>query len=119
LRLLRRNPETSVVAILAMAVAIGIAGTMFSVVNAILIQPLPFKQPDRLVAIWQIDPLNASMWRPAAPGNYSDTLGVPPILGRTFSAEEDRPGSRAVVVLSYDLWQRGFGGERNVLGRTA
>ena len=45
LRLLRRNPETSVIAILAMAVAIGIAGTMFSVVNAILIQPLPFKQP--------------------------------------------------------------------------
>jgi len=160
LRLLRRNPETSVVAILAMAVAIGIAGTMFSVVNAILIQPLPFKQPDRLVAIWQIDPLNASMWRPAAPGNYADwrrmsqsfentgvalnisktltsfdepdtplmqqvsagyfdTLGVAPILGRTFSAEEDRPGSRAVVVLSYDLWQRGFGGERNVVGRTA
>src|SRR6266498_4111913 len=72
LRLLRRNREVTLVAILAMAVAIGVASTVFSVVNAILIQPLPFGQPERLVAIWQVDPANAAQWRPAAPGNYAD-----------------------------------------------
>ena len=53
MRLLRSNPEVTFVAVLAMAIAIGIAGTMFSVVNAVLIQPLPFAQPERLVAVWQ------------------------------------------------------------------
>jgi len=159
LRLLRRNPEVNLVAVLAMAIAIGVAGTMFSVVNTVLIQPLPFSQPDRLVAIWQVDPANAAMWRPAAPGNYADwrrlsgsfeqigaalnisktltsfdepdtplmqmvssgyfdTLGVQPAMGRTFTPDEDRPGTRAVAILSYELWQRRFGGERNILGRT-
>jgi predicted permease len=159
LRLLRRNTEVTLVAVLAMALAIGVAGTVFSVVNAILIQPLPFRYPERLVAIWQVDPANAAQWRPDAPGNYADwrrmsqsfeeigaavsisktltsfdetetplmqmvssgyfdTLGVQPILGRTFLPEEDRPGARAVMLLSYDLWQRAFGGERNIVGRT-
>ncbi|HSF23830.1 MAG TPA: ABC transporter permease, partial [Blastocatellia bacterium] len=158
LRLLRRTPEVTAVAILAMAIAIGVAGTVFSVTNAILIQPLPFSEPNRLVAIWQVDPANAATWRPAAPGNYVDwqrlsqsfeksgaavnisktltsfdepdtplmqtvssgyfeTLGVQPILGRTFAPEEDRPGARAVMVMSYELWQRRFDGDRSILGR--
>jgi hypothetical protein len=37
-----------------------------------LIQPLPFSDPERLVAIWQVDPANASLWRPVAAGNYAD-----------------------------------------------
>jgi predicted permease len=159
LRLLGRNVEVTLVAVLAMALAIGVAGTVFSVVNAILIQPLPFRQPERLVAIWQVDPANAAQWRPSAPGNYADwrrlsgsfeeigatlnisktltsfdeaetplmqmvsagyfaTLGVQPVVGRAFTADEDRPGARAVVMLSYDLWQRAFGGARDVIGRT-
>ncbi|HJQ23436.1 MAG TPA: ABC transporter permease [Blastocatellia bacterium] len=158
-RLLRRNAEVTLVAVLAMALAIGVAGTVFSVVNAILIQPLPFRQPERLVAIWQVDPANPSQWRPCAPGNYADwrrlsqsfevtgaalnisktltsfdeaetplmqmvsadyftTLGVQPLLGRAFTPEEDRPGGRAVALLSYELWQRTFGGERAIIGRT-
>ena len=72
LRLLRRTPEVTAVAVLAMAIAIGVAGTVFSVANAILIQPLPFSEPERLVAIWQVDPANSATWRPAAPGNYAD-----------------------------------------------
>lgn len=159
LRLLGRNREVTGIAVLAMALAIGVAGTVFSVVNAVLIQPLPFAYPERLVAIWQVDPANAAQWRPVAPGNYADwrrmsqsfeeigaalsisktltsfdepetplmqmvsagyfgTLGVQPLLGRTFTPEEDRPGARAVMILSYDLWQRNFGGERNIVGRT-
>lgn len=159
LRLLRKNPEVTLVAVLAMALAIGVAGTMFSVVNTVLIQPLPFRNPERLVALWQVDPANAALWRPAAAGNYTDwqrysqsfekigaavntsrtltsfdepdtplmqlvssayfdTLGMRPALGRTFSPEEDRPGGAAVVVLSHELWQRRFGSDPGVLGRT-
>jgi len=159
LRLLGRNLEVTLVAILAMAVAIGVAGTMFSVVNTVLIQPLPFGQPERLVAIWQVDPNSTATWRPAAAGNYADwrrmsrsfekvgaavnisktltsfdepdtplmqsvssgyfdALGVSPLLGRTFTPEEDRPGASKVAVLSYELWQRRFGGDRNILGQT-
>jgi putative ABC transport system permease protein len=159
MRLLRRNPEVTIVAVLAMAVSFGVAGTMFSVVNTILIQPLPFSRPDRLVAIWQIDPVDPARWRPAAAGNFADwrrmsgsfdkigaavnisrtltsfdepdtplmrlasygyfeALGVQPILGRTFRPEEDRPGGGSVVVLSFELWQRRFGADPNILGRT-
>lgn len=158
-RLLRRNPEVTIIAVVAMAIAIGVASTVFSVVNAVLIQPLPFGEPERLVAIWQVDPANSALWRPAAQGNYADwlrmsesfekagaavsisktltnfdepdtplmqtvsagyleTLGVRPMLGRTFSAEEDRPGGRAVMVMSYELWQRRFGEDRNIVGQT-
>jgi putative ABC transport system permease protein len=159
LRLLRRNPEVTAIAVLAMAIAIGMAGTVFSVVNAVLIQPLPFAEPERLVALWQVDPSNAALWRPVAAGNYSDwqqmsasfekagaavsisktltsfdepdtplmqaasagyfeALGVQPMIGRSFSAEEDRPGGRSVMVMSYELWQRRFGADLNILGRT-
>lgn len=159
LRLLTRNREVTLVAVLAMAVAIGVAGTLFSVVNAILIQPLPFHQPERLVAIWQVDPANAAQWRPAAPGNYADwrrmsqsfeeigaavsisktltsfdepdtplmqmvskgyfeALSVQPAIGRLFTPEEDRPGARAVMLLSHELWQRRFGGSLNIVGQT-
>ena len=159
LRLLRRNREVTIVAVLAMSMAIGVASTVFSVVNTVLIQPLPFNQPERLVAIWQVDPANSALWRPAAQGNYADwlrmsqsfekagaavsisktltsfdepdtplmqtvstgyfdALGVQPMLGRTFVADEDRPGGPAVMVMSYELWQRRFGEDRNILGKT-
>ncbi|HLF82570.1 MAG TPA: ABC transporter permease, partial [Blastocatellia bacterium] len=72
LRLLRRNPQVTVIVVLAMAIAIGVAGTVFSVANAVLIQPLPFNDPGRLVGIWQVDPSNTALWRPVAAGNYAD-----------------------------------------------
>jgi putative ABC transport system permease protein len=158
LRLLRRSPEVTIIAVAAMAIAIGAASTVFSVVDAVLIQPLPFAQPSRLVAMWQVDPANSSLWHPAAAGNYADwnrltrsfekvgaavnvsktltsfddpdtplmqmvssgyfdALGVQPLIGRILSAEDDRPGAKAVLVLSYDLWQRRFGADRNVVGQ--
>lgn len=159
LRLLRGNPAVTAIAVLAMAIAIGVASTMFSVVNAVLIQPLPFSDPERLVAVWQVDPANPVLWRPAAQGNYADwlrmsqsfdragaavsisktltsfdepdtplmqtvsagyldALGVRPMLGRTFTPEEDRPGARALMVMSHELWQRRFGEDRTIVGRS-
>jgi putative ABC transport system permease protein len=156
-RLLRRNLETTISAILTMSLAIGVSGTMFSVVNAILVQPLPFNQPDRLVGVWHIDGRNAATWRPTSAATfldwskstksfesigaavntsrtltsfddpetplmqvvsqgYFDTIGVRPLLGRTFSSEDDRIGANAVMILSYELWQRRFGADASVIG---
>ena len=50
--------------------------------------------------------------------NYLDTLGMKPILGRNFSAEENQPGKDAVAIISHSLWQRRFGGDPNILGKT-
>lgn len=158
-RLLRRNPETTIAAVIAMALAIGVAGTMFSVVNAILIQPLPFSEPQSLIGIWHIDGRNTTTWRPTSAANfldwsktnrsfesigaavntsrtltsfddpetplmqlvsrgYFDTLGVRPLLGRTFSSEDDRYGANAVMLLSYELWQRRFAGDLSIVGKS-
>ena len=51
-------------------------------------------------------------------GRFLDTLGVTPILGRGFTAEDDRRGGEPLAILSYAFWQREYGGDRNVLGRT-
>lgn len=53
-----------------------------------------------------------------ASAGYFDALGVQPMMGRAFAPEEDRPGTRAVMVMSYELWHRRFGEDRNILGRT-
>src|SRR6185436_16213631 len=50
--------------------------------------------------------------------NYLDTLGMKPILGRNFSTEENQPGKDAVAIISHSLWQRRFGGDPNILGKT-
>jgi putative ABC transport system permease protein len=159
LRTLLKAPEISGVALVAMAVAIGAATTVFTAVNGLLLRPLPFPHADRLVAVWQFDPAARDIWLPASAGNFADwrrlshsfevlgagvnrsftlssfddpetplmrqvsygyfeALGVQPILGRTFRPDEDRPGGRPVVLLSYDLWQRRFGGDPGIVGRT-
>jgi putative ABC transport system permease protein len=158
LRMLRKNPGFSFVAILALALGIGANAAIFSVVNAILLRPLAFKDPDQLVTVTHLYPkLNLSA-PVSAPGfrNYQErgnvfanaaistvvslnltdqgeperiqarrvtasffpTLGVEATLGRMFLAEEDQPGKNFVVVLSYGLWQRRFGGEANILGQS-
>lgn len=158
-RLMRKSPEITLVAVVALALAIGAASTIFSVVNGMLLQPLPFPEPDRLVAIWQVDPETPEVWRTAAAENFADwrsksssfeqmaairnrsftftsfetpetplireasfgyfeTLGVSPLVGRTFRREEDRAGGPPVLLLSYDLWQSRFGGDRGVIGET-
>ena len=155
-RMLRRAPGFAVTAILMVALGIGATTAAFSVTDFVLIRPLPFPEPSRLVKIWEKTPGYYGM-EMSAP-NYRDwkaasrsfesmgmyhfdeitligageprrlngtsvsadlfpTLGVVPIIGRTFTAEDDRPGAPGTIILSYRLWQTEFGGDPGVIGR--
>ncbi len=158
LRAMARNPAVTAVALLTLALGIGANTAMFSVINAVLLRPLPFRDPGRLMWIWAgnttfkipqamtfysrfaewrddshsfesmaaYSPFSANLTSGAEPERvrglrvdaaYFHTLGIAPALGRTFTADEDRPGAGHSVVLSYAMWQRRFGGERGVLGQ--
>jgi putative ABC transport system permease protein len=158
LRTLRRNPGFAAVAVLTLALGIGANTAIFSAVNALLLNPYPFPQPDRIMFVdarhasgknsgagyrdfldWQEqNSVFDEMAIVARPGTYTLTgqgepqriigggttagflrvLGVQPILGRFFTAEEDKPGAAPVAVLSYAAWQRRFAGSVDVLRRT-
>jgi putative ABC transport system permease protein len=142
-RSLVKAPGFSIVALLTLALGIGATTVMFSVVNAVLIRPLPFTDPDRLVttggsladlrdlqaasrsfqdlALWasngfhlRLDGEAQQVLGGQVTTNLFPLLGVQPLLGRGFSAEDDRQN---VVVLSYALWQSRFGADPTVLGR--
>ena len=78
------------------------------------------------VAAYRFAPMNlggsaapARIWGYLATGNYFDVIGVRPIVGRAFTADDDRaPGSHPVIVLSYGCWQRRFGGDSSIAGRS-
>jgi len=158
LRQMKRNPGFFVVALTALALGIGANTAIFSAVEGVLLRPLPYADPSRLVMLWEdASYLGFSRNNPAA-GNYVnwraqnqvftdmaamrysnaafngdqapeqalgrgvtpnffDVLGVQPVVGRPFTAEEDA-ARRRVVVLSYALWQRRFGGNPSVVGRS-
>jgi predicted permease len=161
LRMLARNPGFTAVAVLTLALGIGANSAIFSVVNAVLLRPLPFKDPDRLVKIWEtapkydlplayVSPPSYLSWQKETTlfedmtantevmvnptvltgngnpeivvgqrvsANYFGLLGVHPLIGRTFLPGEDRPGQDEVAVLSYELWQRRFGADADILGK--
>lgn len=167
-RRLLRAPAFSLLVVATLALGIGANTAVFTVLDAVLLAPLPYEEPGELVrvheaserggrnylrgiavpeyAAWDdvfesfgvlytydetgadltdgdrpervvVSPVDAAFFR---------TMGVPPLLGRTFHDEETvgtgeeigRGPATPVVVVSYDLWQRRFGGDRNVLGRT-
>ncbi|MBV8859442.1 MAG: ABC transporter permease [Acidobacteria bacterium] len=158
LRVLRRNPVFSLVAVLTLALGIGANTALFSITNAVVFRPLPFAEPGRLLTLWEcsakseesrviVSPANYLDWREQARsfeemGAYTEdfnnisedasrpervaaaivtpslfqALGVRPALGRLFLPEEARPEAESVVLLSYGLWQRRFGGDPNVVG---
>lgn len=170
-RMLRRSPGLTSVAVVSLALGIGAISTIFSFVNGIMLRPLPYAEPERLVILDEtalkrgMPSMNVSFpnfldWREqnqsfedvgcyttgpfAIAGGGSgvtsngstggaepeqlrgafvshglfEILGVAPILGRTFTADEDQPDHDLVVILSYGLWQRRFGGDPHIMGQT-
>ena len=158
LRLLRRHAGFTAATVLTLTLSIGATTAIFSVVDAVLLQPPSFSDPERLVTLWQTDPDDGNRPVPVGPADFLDwrdrarsfervaaidpwsldftgagepeiltgslvtegffeLLGVNAAHGRTFLPEEYLPGS-AVIVLTDGLWQRRFGGEADIIGRS-
>jgi len=159
LRRLMRAPMFTMVTLITLGAGIGATIAVFSVIQGVLLKPLPYPHPEQLVGVWHnapglnIDDVNM------APSNYFiyheqnrvftdigmyqgdsvsvtgqgsperitaidvtdglfPVLGITPMLGRTFSSADVAPGAAQTVVLGYGYWQRHFGGDRSVIGRT-
>lgn len=160
-RSLRRAPVFTAAVVLTLTIGIGAATTIFTIVNAVLLRPLPYGHADRLVGAWHDMPAislrhaqqttgtyytykkfahtiediaqyehgSASVTDPdgrAEPqrmsvafttANAFPLLEVPPLAGRTFTAEEDAPKGPNVVVISEGLWRSRFGADRGAIGK--
>src|SRR5262245_24343946 len=163
-RLLTKAPGFTVIAALSLALGIGANTTIFTLINAVLLSPLPVEDPSQLVSVWTTDernqggqfgflqmspmnfkdlrdknevfsglaahqglPLNIAVnggepqqvFGEIVTGNYFSVLGAKPAIGRTFTPDEDQnPGERLVAVLGYGEWQKRFGGDPSIVGRT-
>ncbi|HEY0380182.1 MAG TPA: ABC transporter permease [Pyrinomonadaceae bacterium] len=160
-RMLVKRPGFTAVAVLTLALGIGANTAIFSVVNAVLLRPLPFTEPDRLVYAEGADLRDGSKGGAISPPDFLDyreqnhvferlaafmpqsftvtgdgsaservnsalvshgffeTLGVTPLPGgRAFLPEEEQDGRNTVAVLSYGLWQRRYGGDPKIVGKT-
>src|SRR5262245_43602919 len=159
-RMLLKRPGFTLVAVVTLTLGIGANTAIFSVVNAVLLRPLPYAEPERLVWLWgnvrggtsraSVSPPDFLDYREQnrsfeqlgafySPGisvnltgdgeperlrgsavnaNYFDLLGVKPALGRAFVAEEEAAGRSQVVILNHGLWQRRFGADPAIIGKT-
>jgi putative ABC transport system permease protein len=158
LRRLRKSPGFTIVAVLTLTLGIGATTAIFSVVDAVLLRPLPFPHANRIVqvlrhydggdeaavsapqyldwhkrnhvfdhlAAYPILPSGMNLSGTGEPrhvqsigvtNEFFPVMGTEPLLGRTFSPEEDQPGGANVVVISYGLWKDYFGGDPGILTR--
>jgi putative ABC transport system permease protein len=162
LRVLLKNPAYTAAAIIVLALGIGANTAIFSVVNAVLLRPLPFRDPARLVQVWHVPPpksfpgmtefavsaANFIDWQKenhvfdkmailtgsaltltgndqpeelqgaAVSSDFFSIMQARPILGRTFTDDEDHPGKNHVIVLSYGLWKTRFAANPDIVNRT-
>src|SRR5882672_1538856 len=163
-RLLAKAPGFTLIAALSLALGIGANTTIFTLINAVLLNPLPVEDPSQLVSVWTTDernqggqlgflqlspmnykdlrdkndvftglaahqgiPLNIAVsggepqqvFGEIATENYFSLLGAKPVVGRTFTTDDDKnPGETLVAVLGYGEWQKRFGGDPSVVGRS-
>lgn len=160
LRLLAHNPGFSAAAILTLTLGIGMTTAILSVVDGVLLRPIPFPDPERLVVLWETDRDSSTAHEPASYPDFRDfqqrsrrvdriagliagettltpdrgdpsrlaslivthdllpLLGIQPMLGRHFTADDDRVGGPQVVLISERLWDRVFQRDPKVTDRT-
>ena len=158
-RRLSRTPMFTAVTLITLAAGVGANTVVFSVLEGILLKPLPYPHSEQLVGVSHAAPGINIKELPGAPSNYFiyrdqnqsfqdigmmtgdsvsvtglaepeqvraqrvtdgmiSILGIPPLLGRGFTRQDDTPGSPDTVMLTYGYWQRKFGGDRGVVGQT-
>ena len=159
LRRLRLSPLFTTITLITLAAGIGANTLVFSVIEGVLLKPLPYSEPDRLVGVWHTAPGIQIKDLNMAPSHYfvyreqgnsfqdvalyqGDSLsvtglkepeqvdgldvtegllpllGVAPVAGRLFSAEDARPNAQKTIMLGYGYWTSKFGGDPSVVGRT-
>jgi predicted permease len=150
-RTLRRDRTFALIAILILAFGIGATTAMFSIIRAVLLKPLAYQQPDRVVLLTKgITPVRfdemkadsrsytqlgvfagalehfafSGMGEPEVlngarvSGVFLQILGVGPLQGRSFLAQEDKPGAPAVVMISAEFWQKRFNRNPGAIGKS-
>ncbi|MFC5864539.1 ADOP family duplicated permease [Acidicapsa dinghuensis] len=157
LRQLRRNPGFAATAIGVLALGICASTAIFAFVDAVLISPLPYRDPARIMGLFETNPLgprfhlsyldyldwkrmnhtfdaieaydagSLAMQSPTGiervdevtiSAGFLRTLGISPLLGRDFRDGEDLPAAPSTALISYSVWQKRYGGQPDVLGKT-